>query len=58
MFYIYAIGFVIALGFEQFLKVRPLSVDKTMQNLPVRSATILFGLIVVAVTYSPIVAYR
>ena len=32
--------------------------DKTMQKLPVRSATILFGLIVVAVTYSPIVAYR
>jgi len=29
-----------------------------MKNLPVRSATILFGLIVVAVTYSPIVAYR
>jgi len=32
MFYIYAIGFVIALGFEQFLKVRPLSVDKTMNE--------------------------
>jgi hypothetical protein len=29
-----------------------------MKNLPVRSTTILFGLIVVAVTYSPMVAYR
>ena len=32
MFYIYAIGFVIALGFVQILKVRPLSVDKTMNE--------------------------
>ena len=30
VFYIYAIGFVIALGLEQFLKFRPLSVDSTM----------------------------
>ena len=32
MFYIYAIGFVIALGLEQILKVRPLSVDATMND--------------------------
>ena len=32
MFYIYAIGFVIALGLEQILKVRPLSVDATMNE--------------------------
>ena len=29
-FYIYAIGFVFALGLEQVLKFRPLSVDSTM----------------------------
>ena len=29
LFYIYAIGFVIALGLEQVLKFRPLSVDST-----------------------------
>ena len=32
LFYIYAIGFVIALGLEQFLKFRPLSVDSTMNE--------------------------
>ena len=32
IFYIYAIGFVIALGLEQWLKVRPLSVDSTMNE--------------------------
>ena len=32
VFYIYAIGFVIALGLEQFLKFRPLSVDSTMNE--------------------------
>ena len=32
MFFIYAIGFVIALGLEQILKVRPLSVDATMND--------------------------
>ena len=31
-FYIYAIGFVIALGLEQFLKVRPLSAETTMNE--------------------------
>ena len=30
--YIYAIGFVIALGLEQVLKFRPLSVDSTMNE--------------------------
>ena len=32
VFYIYAIGFVIALGLEQFLKVRPLSAETTMNE--------------------------
>jgi len=32
IFYIYAIGFVIALGLEQWLKFRPLSVDSTMNE--------------------------
>ena len=32
MFYIYAIGFVIALGLEQWLKFRPLSVDESMNE--------------------------
>ena len=32
VFYIYAIGFVIALGLEQFLKFRLLSVDSTMNE--------------------------
>ena len=32
VFYIYAIGFVIALGLEQWLKFRPLSVDSTMNE--------------------------
>ena len=32
VFYIYAIGFVIALGLEQVLKFRPLSVDSTMNE--------------------------
>ena len=31
-FYIYAIGFIIALGLEQFLKVRPLSPETTMNE--------------------------
>ena len=32
IFYIYAIGFVIALGLEQVLKFRPLSVDASMNE--------------------------
>ena len=32
VFYIYAIGFVIALGLEQIIKFRPLSVDTTMND--------------------------
>ena len=32
IFYIYAIGFVIALGLEQILKFRPLSVDASMNE--------------------------
>ena len=32
IFYIYAIGFVIALGLEQVLKFRPLEVDKSMNE--------------------------
>ena len=32
IFYIYAIGFVIALGLEQILKFRPLSFDATMNE--------------------------
>ena len=32
VFYIYAIGFVFALGLEQVLKFRPLSVDSTMNE--------------------------
>ena len=31
LFYIFAIGFVISLILEQILKVRPLSVDKSMK---------------------------
>ena len=31
-FYIYAIGFMIALGLEQVLKFRPLSVDSSMNE--------------------------
>ena len=31
-FYIYAIGFVFALGLEQVLKFRPLTVDSTMNE--------------------------
>ena len=31
-FYIYAIGFVVALGLEQVLKVRPLSPETTMNE--------------------------
>ena len=31
-FYIYAIGFVVALGLEQVLKVRPLSAETTMNE--------------------------
>ena len=29
-----------------------------MTNLPVKSATILFGVVILAETYSPLVAYR
>jgi preprotein translocase subunit SecG len=32
VFYIYAIGFVIALGLEQYIKVRPLSPETTMNE--------------------------
>ena len=32
VFYIYAIGFVIALGLEQWLKFRPLTVDSTLNE--------------------------
>ena len=32
IFYIYAIGFVFALGLEQVLKFRPLSVDESMNE--------------------------
>jgi len=32
IFYIYAIGFVIALGLEQWLKFRPLSSEETMNE--------------------------
>ena len=32
LFYIYAIGFVIALGLEQYIKVRPLSAETTMNE--------------------------
>ena len=31
-FYVYAIGFVVALALEQYLKVRPLSVDSSMNE--------------------------
>ena len=31
-FYIYAIGFVVALGLEQILKFRPLTVDASMNE--------------------------
>ena len=31
-FYIYASGFGVALGLEQYIKVRPLSVDSTMNE--------------------------
>ena len=31
-FFIFAIGFVVALGLEQWLKVKPLSVDSTMND--------------------------
>ena len=32
IFYIFAIGFVVALGLEQVLKFRPLSVDSSMNE--------------------------
>ena len=32
IFYIYAIGFIIALGLEQWLKFRPLSSEETMNE--------------------------
>ena len=31
-FFIFAVGFVVALGLEQWLKVKPLSVDSTMND--------------------------
>ena len=31
-FFIFAVGFVVALGLEQWLKVKPLSVDSTMNE--------------------------
>ena len=32
LFYIFAVGFLISLGLEQYLKFRPLSVDSTMND--------------------------
>ena len=32
VFYIYAIGFAVALGLEQFIKFKPLSVDTSMND--------------------------
>ena len=32
LFYIFAIGFLISLGLEQWIKFRPLSVDKTIND--------------------------
>ena len=32
LFYIFAVGFIISLGLEQYLKFRPLSVDSTMND--------------------------
>ena len=32
MFYIFAVGFLISLGLEQWIKFRPLSVDSTMNE--------------------------
>ena len=32
LFYIFAVGFLISLGLEQWLKFRPLSVDKSMNE--------------------------
>ena len=32
MFYVFAIGFLISLGLEQWIKFRPLSVDSTMNE--------------------------
>ena len=32
LFYIFAVGFLISLGLEQYLKVRPLSPDTTMND--------------------------
>ena len=32
LFYVFAIGFLISLGLEQWLKYRPLSVDKSMNE--------------------------
>ena len=32
MFYIFAIGFLISLGLEQWIKFRPLSVDESMNE--------------------------
>ena len=32
LFYIFAVGFLISLGLEQYIKVRPLSPDTTMND--------------------------
>ena len=45
------------------MKATPLSCEYCikedyMKNLPVRSTTILFGVVILAVTYSPLIAYR
>ena len=45
------------------MKATPLSCEYCikedyMNNLPVRSTTILFGVVILAVTYSPLIAYR
>ena len=32
LFYVFAVGFLISLGLEQYLKVRPLSPDTTMND--------------------------
>ena len=32
LFYVFAVGFLISLGLEQYLKVRPLSPDTTMNE--------------------------
>ena len=43
-FFIFAVGFVIALGLEQVLKFRPLSVDATMNERNMMYPLVLIGL--------------